>query len=390
MNMKIRQLTHEEFEASTSLDEYAFQFTLPQEERVKAKERFRPEQVWGAFDDSGALLAHYTWLPFQVFLQGKAVPMGGIAGVATWPENRRQGLVAHLLKQALEGMRKEGQVLSFLHPFKVPFYRRFGWEVFCECKKYRIPAAQFPSWPAVSVKRGKAELKQLNTLYNRFASAYNGALIRNEEWWERTVLGHGNQCAVYYTDKGEAEGYLLYRIADRTLLIGEFVYSGEEARRGLWSFISNHDSMVTHAEMNRVPSDDYLPYLLDDPRISQEVHPYFMARIVDMEAFMAKYRFAPAAACSFHLSLTDQQAPWNQGLWKITVNEDGTPKTERIGDGQKRANVHTDIGTLTAVLLGYRTVEEMSACGKMSGNPEIRRFLGAAVPGAQTMLFDFF
>ena len=60
--------------------------------------------------------------------------MGGIAGVATWPENRRQGHVSTLLKHALQEMKSKGQTLSFLHPFSIPFYRKFGWELYAEYK----------------------------------------------------------------------------------------------------------------------------------------------------------------------------------------------------------------------------------------------------------------
>lgn len=69
--------------------------------------------------------------------------MGGIAGVATWPENRRGGLVSKLLSKALARMNEEGQVLSCLHPFSVPFYRKFGWELYTDYKNIRSAQAIF-------------------------------------------------------------------------------------------------------------------------------------------------------------------------------------------------------------------------------------------------------
>lgn len=118
--MDIRQLHSEEFNLSMDLSEYAFQYKLPSEKRANAKERFKAERVWGAFEE-GTLEAKLTLLPFQVYIQGRLVPMGGLAGVATWPENRRQGHVAKLLAHTLQTMNEAGQTLSFLHPFLIPF-----------------------------------------------------------------------------------------------------------------------------------------------------------------------------------------------------------------------------------------------------------------------------
>lgn len=111
--MEIRQLHPEEFDDSMNLSEYAFQYKLPSGKRAEAKERFKPERVWGAFEE-GNLEAKLTLLPLQVYIQGRVVPMGGIAGVATWPENRRQGHVAKLLTHTLETMNKAGQTITYI------------------------------------------------------------------------------------------------------------------------------------------------------------------------------------------------------------------------------------------------------------------------------------
>lgn len=131
--MEIRQLKAEEFEANLTLSEYAFQYKVSPEDRITNKGKFKPDRVWGVFED-GELKAGLTLLPLEIHIQDRVASMGGIAGVATWPENRRQGYVATLLKHILQVMNENGQSLSMLHPFLIPFYRRFGWEVYCEYK----------------------------------------------------------------------------------------------------------------------------------------------------------------------------------------------------------------------------------------------------------------
>ncbi|MBW4084697.1 enhanced intracellular survival protein Eis [Paenibacillus sp. S150] len=390
--MEIRQLYAEEFEASLSLSEYAFKYKITGEDRAEAKQNFKPEILWGAFED-GVLGAQLTLLPLQVYIQGKAQSMGGIAGVSTWPENRRQGLVSKLLSHTLQTMNESGQSLSFLHPFLIPFYRKFGWEVYCEYKKYSIPVDKFPRKTEVqgSVKRDSAGLETLEGVYSLFAAQYNGTLRRDQEWWKSRVLDEETHHCVFYSELGEPEGYVLYKIINNELVIDEFIYLSELARRGLWTFLSNHDSMITGASLKRVPSDDILPYLLPDPRISQENFPYFMARIVNARTFVENFTFRSRNSLeSRTLYIEDLQAPWNNGLWQWSVTEDGTAALNRLDGEKSTADLSCTIGTFTVLLLGYKRPGELARYGQLIANPAELNWLEEIIPQGKTALFDFF
>ncbi|UQZ33756.1 GNAT family N-acetyltransferase [Paenibacillus sp. PK3_47] len=390
--MEIRQLQADEFEAGLRLSEYAFQYKVSAEDRVEKKKKFKPERVWGIFED-GELGAQLTLLPLHLYVQGKAIPMGGIAGVSTWPENRRQGLVAKLLTHTLQTMNDSGQVLSCLHPFLIPFYRKFGWELYCEYKSYNIPVAKFPLKTEIqgSVRRDYAELEVLEHLYSQFASAYNGTLARDQEWWRNNVLDEDMHHCVFYAESGEPEGYVLYKIANKELVIDEFVYLNETARRGLWTFLGNHDSMVAGASLKLVPSDDMLPFLLPDPRIKQESYPYFMARIVNAKSFVENFVFNNGGAVrSWTLSLEDKHAPWNNGVWNWTVNARGEASLEQADTEVSQADLSCNIGTLTALMLGYKRPADLHRHGLLTGNPEAVDWLEQMLPQAKTALIDFF
>ncbi|WP_405175109.1 GNAT family N-acetyltransferase [Paenibacillus sp. FSL H8-0261] len=390
--MVIRQLRSEEFDASMNLSEYAFQYKLPSEKRASAKERFKAEQVWGAFED-GTLEAKLTIIPFQVYIQGRVVPMGGIAGVATWPENRRQGHVANLLSHALHTMNEAGQTLSFLHPFLIPFYRKFGWEVYCEYKKYSIPVAKFPKKVEVEgkVKRDIKDIEVLDSLYTRFAVSYNGTLKRDLDWWENSVLDDEGKSAVFYSKSGEPEGYVLYKVENRELVIDEFVFLNEQARQGLWTFLANHDSMVTGASLKLVPSDDILPFLLPDPRIGQENYPYFMGRIVNAKSFIETYAFRGNSSQKKQLIyIEDKYAPWNDGLWAWNISNEGSATLIRVEGERAEADLSCDISTLTALMLGYKRPTEMARYGSVSGHAAALEWFEEIIPQSQTALFDHF
>lgn len=121
------------------------------------------------------------------------------------------------------------------------------------------------------MRRDAADLETLDQLYSRFAARYNGTLKRTMEWWKESVLDQDMHHGLFISEAGEPEGYVLYKMMNRELVIDEFVYLNEKARRGLWTFLANHDSMVTGALLKLVPSDDILPFLLPDPRIPRRI-----------------------------------------------------------------------------------------------------------------------
>ncbi|MBX4149048.1 GNAT family N-acetyltransferase [Paenibacillus lautus] len=390
--MELRQLRTDEFEISTKLSEYAFQYTLTPEQRESNQKHFKPERFWGIFDGE-ELQAKLTIIPLQVYVHGNKFEMGGIAGVATWPENRRQGHVSTLLKHALQEMKSKGQTLSFLHPFSIPFYRKFGWELYAEYKKYTIPVSKFPRKVEVPgrIVRGVTDIPTLDGMYQAYASCYNGTLVRDEAWWTRSVLQGDNHSVVYYSAEGKPTGYALYELKDKDLVCDEFVYLNEEARSALWTFFGNHDSRIEQVTMTMVPGDDQLPFMLPDPRVTQEVVPYFMARIVDLKSFVEQYAFEAHQEAVMTLEVEDSAAPWNAGRWRLSVNQEGKAELSELPTDQgEQADLTTDIQTLSALFTGYKRPQALHAIHRLSGNPKAVKQLETMIPAGQTYLMDFF
>ncbi|MFD1886811.1 GNAT family N-acetyltransferase [Paenibacillus wenxiniae] len=395
--MEIRQLKAEEFEQHMELSSYAFQYKLNAEEIEQSRQLFKPERVWGVFED-GVLQAQLKLIPFQTYIQQQSMEMGGIAGVATWPENRRQGLVDQLLRHALQLMKQQGQSVSFLHPFYFPFYRKYGWELYTEYMQYTIPTALLPAKVQTDgyIKRGVRDLELLHSIYGQYASQYNGTLVRDiERWTNATLRSDDTRTAVYYANDGQAQGYILYTVLDKEMNISEIAYTTEEARRGLWTYISNHDSMVQHVKL-KAPLDDGLPYLLQDPRIEQQKVPYFMARIVDVKAFLEQYPFEHGTTGQLTIEISDRVAEWNAGVWQIVWDADGhatvkqMESDEDVAQSANDVQVKADIRVWTAMLMGYKRPSELSRWEQLDGDEQAIQLLEKLIPRRGTHLMDFF
>ncbi|MBB6691271.1 GNAT family N-acetyltransferase [Cohnella xylanilytica] len=399
--MRIRQLTAEEYDERIALSEFAFQFKLPPERLEEDRRHFRPEEHWGAFDENGKLLSALILLPLHIYVQGRVLPMGGLAGVATWPEHRRGGNVTKLLVRSLEEMRAQGQSVSMLHPFAFPFYRKYGWEFTVERKRYEIETSILPRPDTGGrIERVAKDAEEFKEIYARFASGYVGMLARSEEWWRRKVESKSGTAALWRDAGGNPQGYILYEVQNRLLSVHDWAYAGEEARAGLWSFIANHDSMADRVHVT-VPPDDGLPFLLPNPRFKQELVPYFMSRIVDVEGLIAQYSFREGdKEEELVLQVADSYAPWNDGRFRIVFGADGqgriAAKTTREEPGGYGAGDRTepdaacDIRALTAMLLGNRRPEWLRQAGLLQGSEEAVALLGRRIPSAVPYLADFF
>ncbi|MFD0674738.1 enhanced intracellular survival protein Eis [Cohnella sp. GCM10027633] len=392
--MTIRRLNGEDFEERMALSEFAFQFRFGENDLESIRKKWKPEHDWGYFDDDGRLLSAATVIPFETWAQGRKLAMGGVAGVATWPDARRQGCVRQLLLHSLEQMRKDGQSVSLLHPFAFAFYRKFGWEMTVERKQYTLSAAQLPKREDApgSVKRvAKPDVAMLNRVYEAFASRYSGTLVRTDEWWADKWLSKKGTWAVYENDSGEPEGYLLYEVMNRKLTVLDWASTTEAARVSLWTYVSNHDSMVDEVTLT-VPVDDPQTFLLADPRIKQEVIPYFMSRIVDAEAFVRHYAWAPGGAEgeTLTLRLSDAHAQWNEGAFQLSWSADGQGKLERGEATGAGPTLTTDIQGLTALLLGNRRPAFLAQVGRVGADAEAIALLERRIPARTTHLADFF
>jgi len=83
-------------------------------------------------EDQG-LVCHVGILRRRATLNGRPAHVGGISGVATRPDHRRQGLATIALNAALQTLKHEGSLgfaLLFCEPENFAFYSARGWHPF--------------------------------------------------------------------------------------------------------------------------------------------------------------------------------------------------------------------------------------------------------------------
>lgn len=390
--MEVIQLLEEQYREAIRLSEYAFQYKVAEdqiEKRLLLMKKYH--QIFGILEEK-ELAAKLHLIPFEIFLGEEKFKMGGIAGVATYPEFRRNGYVKKLLKHVLETMRQDGYSVSMLHPFSVSFYRKYGWELFANRLVCSLTKADLIMKEHVlgSIKRCKKDshLQEIEIVYEQFAKKYSGMLVRNRDIWLNFVYGDLN-AAVYYNRADEPMGYILYKIESSKMKVEEFVPLNSEARTGLWNFICQHDSMVQELEMV-VHEKEPLLFSLQEPRIKAEIKPYFMVRIVDVERFLKQYPFAwENNEEEVILHISDSFVHWNNQTVVIREKE-VVMVSEEEAVVLKDKGVHVNINALSTALFGYKRPLELSQIGGISGMEKDIKQFEKLIPSEQPFFYDFF
>nr|WP_295606415.1 GNAT family N-acetyltransferase [uncultured Terrisporobacter sp.] len=397
--LKMKDVGLEHLEQYNQLLRYVFQVTdkelqeigWEEKEIIRAKSPTLEQADVKGWFDGDKLISQVAVYPMKVRIFNKTYDMGGLTGVGTYPEYANQGLMHKLLYQSLKNMKEKKQSISFLYPYSIPYYRRKGWEIVSDKITYEIKDYQLPKNKQVSgeVERVDVESEEVKKAYNRFAYQTHGALIRDDLAWNEYWLWDSDDlmAAIYYNDKNEPDGYVLYWIKDEVFHIKDMIFINEEARTGLWNFISAHFSMI-----NKVIGDTYtdepLAFLFEDADIKESISPYFMARIVDLEEFIKQYPFkADTIRREWIFKMDDPILSWNQGNFKLVIEKNGKGQITRTS---QKTEDKIDIQTMATMLLGYKRPDYLYKIGRISCSNDTVDMLEDAIEQQAPYFSDYF
>ncbi|WP_340639969.1 GNAT family N-acetyltransferase [Bacillus atrophaeus] len=385
MSRVVKLETDDDLDEALRMSEYAFHYPLSDEEWKKKKKILDQHHIIGV-KEQGKLAAKLHIIPFTVMLEQRELKMGGIAGVAAWPEKRRKGAVKELIIKSLSIMKEQKQTISFLHPFLISFYRKFGWELSFYQKVFTIKKEhlhQLEETPGTIQRLDRENgAVRAEEIYSEYRKQYNGLLKRSQEHW-LTKISKNQFIAVYHSADEVPCGYLVYRMEKRIMHVEEMIFLNQEAQKGLWNFICQHDSMLDEAVITAEPHSE-LDFLIAEPRIKQELYPYSMARIVDVEGFLQQY---PKQAIKepFFFQVKDPWADWNERLF--CLNSQGVSIVE---EKAPENTLYCGISAFSAFFLGARSAQFLYETGQLSGPLSEIEKLDAAIRPRPPLLMDFF
>jgi len=350
-------------------------------------------ELFGVYDGP-TLVSVYMLYDYRMRLRRSVMPMGGIGLLCSRLDARGKGAVRFMLERSLETMREAGHVVSVLNPFDQSFYRKYGWELYEQYQRVELrpDALVIPEGPSVE------EVVDLPfpddasmAFYNEYARDHYTLIQRGAREWERrtTVLAWDADAVargvVRVSRDRHVVGLIDYRVSGPAddwhprFTVNLFVAADESAKRAMLRYLKRLSHQVKTLRLELPVDVDLWPYLSDKPN-ERAIEDYFMIRIVSVGALDGLE--IDAGDLSVAIEVVDEQAPWNAGGWRLTV-EDGVLRVAPSGD----VDLRSGIGALSSVVSGFTDFGEMIAAGRIEPLPS---YAGQELPRATTFLADYF
>lgn len=366
--MVIRTIGPEEYQTVVDISDIAFAAVGEPRDSGHPPERAADVHLLtrAAFDDAGKMMASLQLIPYSVWYEGKEVGMGGIGGVSTLPEYRRQGSIRALMEHSLREMHERGMALSALYPFSHAYYRQFGYELACLRRKLEIGFDAFAGFrseePVCQWLPGQDD-EPIRALYEIFASGTNLAVRRDNSHWKKRLDGDPyakrKYTYLWRDDQGNPRAYAILSVEDapdgKRLLMDDFACADPSATQGLFSLLRSMGAAYKKFVW-KMPAWIDPNSLFPEPYYAeQRVEQHGMARLVNVGEALRLLRH-PKERGSYTLRALDAQLPQNDGLWRVEFGE-GQADVKKVQSGE--ADWTLDIRALTQLALGYHDTDSL-------------------------------
>lgn len=397
--MEIRALRPSELEQAWELDRDAF--NLPDFRRALFEHTFDPARVIGAVE-KGRLCAMAGTYGMAQYFGGRAVPMGGLASVAVFPDRRGEGLAKHVCTASLRAMRERGEVISSLYPATTSLYRALGWEVAGLYLWQKLVPTVLHALPQPGRKALRpAPLEDLSLLrdcYDRMAAGCPGFLARGDAWWDRLAfVWKSHSIYAVSNERGGLDGYLVYLKLDGEysglggpfrIAVRELVACTRDAALALWRLCGQWSTQVS--DVFAVGTlDDTLLFVSPDQVLQPLAQIRWMTRIVDAPGAIAARGFPECLDVEAPLALRDALFPENDGSFVLRVRK-GQGELARSSRATSDAP-SLEIGGLASLYTGFASTSRLARAGLLEGgSPAARDALDAAFAGPAPTCQDEF
>lgn len=340
-DIQIRPIASDHVPVAQELLAYCFNWRARSEgpgPRAAGLARLQPvERTMAAFVD-GEMAAYMQWEPAEMYLDGQMLPFAIAGPGGTLPEHRGIGLQARMMRSSLEQMRSAGRVWAGTTSPIVALHRASGWELASSALSYSIPAGvriQRPERNGRMCRTGSGDWGPLADLYRLHCLGRNGSVVRTSDRWRSRLFMaedplRARDAAVWRDEEGIPRGYVIYERVPTAaggifhrVEVAELVAGTRDAYLGLLGYLLSHN--LADEIRWTAPPDDVLTAVVADPyRITIEYVPDKLFRVVDVPAALAmRGRSAQWANDQpLLLRVTDAQAPWNNGTWRLEPSGD--------------------------------------------------------------------
>ena len=398
MKMDIRKIKKNELEKFKKMQNYAFgKWKDKIEEKDDIFDWFKNAENIGVFKEDelvSGLIIH----DFEQIVRKDVKKMGGIGGVATYPEHRKKGYISKLMEKSFKIMKENCQSVSMLLPFKESFYEKYNYvttnnnmklEVNLKSLKHYQDYSPEGEWEEIREPSIQSREAYLSFIREVALKKYQGYVLvdrKSEGIWN---LYSKNNLIVFikrddeivatakYTKKGFQDVF-----ETGIIDIGQIMWKDIDARNMLFKYFAKHLDQIEKIKMYIPYGVNFYSWFKNNCEIKADIHQFpWMVRIIDVENALNNIEITEQG--SLIISVEDKFCDWNNKTFKLE-NENNSLKVEET---DQKEDLVVSIDGISALLYGaYSLVEIEHLYNIKYYNENKREFLKKWFP--ERMIFN--
>ena len=286
--------------------------------------------------ENGELVSDLFMRPLRSKLDNYMLHAYFLAGCATLPEARKKDYMKSLIKHTLEYFYKRGDAVTYLHPFKHSFYRKFGYETIAYVNNYLFKNHNKKNLENILITNKYYEIPvhQLWKTYSNKMKNYNNCFMRDENHfagWIKLLCADGGKAAFICADNAIECYALLYETEDDLCEIFELISS---------------DNMQIKKLISELPFENIKYFLPSDENYkTQDNEEFTMMRVVNPIAALDNYRFIYDT--EFVVKIYDE---FLEKEYKLSVKSEN--HNNKIINTDAKADFEVDINRFAQLITG--------------------------------------
>ncbi len=333
-----------------------------------------PEETFALFED-GRLVSTLRVHDFLQCIRGVIKKMGGIAGVATFPEARQKGCIRALMEAAFNEMQEKGQSVSMLDPFKESFYAQFGYVKTNASYIIKAPFDKLvstkenksdPDWEIERVRATKVREQLFTFIKESVLPQFHGFVVYNtitEGMWNLLAK---DSIVAFVKYKGAIQAIARYRIIGEIqndkriteMRVIDFFWKTRKARAKLFNYLSKHKEQLHNISIS-APFDTSVEHWFTDIDLLVRRRNNWMVRVID--APKAVNGLPALGEDMIILELSDPLCSWNNGVFLLQSNHNKLKMTKSTG----KPTVKASIKAFSSLVYGILPLEELEFQGEL-------------------------
>lgn len=338
--------------------------------------------------DNDKIVANMTLEKFPAQIRGADIDVVGIGAVATEPPHRKKRMVRELFKTAFQSMKDAGEVFSMLDPFKIDYYRKFGYANAETMMKYSFKPSNIISIkiPTNIIIREAVNGDEDTLMALQQTSIKNGSrLYLTKDNIERRIKSHN--CYIVEEDGKPSGWFKLIFHRDKTEIDWEnqkltmtvsltLFYDNHTVLNGIFDFLSKFEGQVDLIRMKTASEVPVASYIKDRYQLKIETQGSMMVRVIDLKQYIESITISESAKDEVIFTLEDEHCPWNTGTYNLVPSKGKLILTETNSTSDIRVNDQQ----FSRIVSGLNSITTLQNLGIIDCTQDVAKKLESIFP----------